>query len=181
MRSDAITKAPLAANISAAVNTSQIFPLNSNLLAPCAISVPASGTLEQYEFEIAASGRLTTNGAYTALITLFAALAVPAANPLTPASWTIIGATTARAVGTTSCPWFYRAHLVADAISKKLQGTFGGMVNNLVDAPAAVTNVLANVNLAAAVDPAIVFAIGITFGTADALNIGQLTYFGLEG
>lgn len=177
-RSTAINRAPIAANAVAQVNTVQLFLNSNNAALPAILPVGASGLVEQNEFEIAGGGYVTTVGAYTVTIGLYAKVVVPAA-PTVAANWTLIGASTARAVGTTSCPWKYRAYLIADAVSGKLQGEFECSINNLFDARAAVTNVVAAVNLASIVEPGLNFAFGVTFNTA-ALNIAKLNYFNLE-
>jgi hypothetical protein len=127
MSTGAIQRAPAAANVNAAIATAQIFPASAPLgsigaAAAAAIAAmlvcPGSGRLEQKPFTIRASGNATTAGAFTVAITLYAAIAQPAAT-LTPGSWTAIATTAAVAIGTTSAPWLLECECVFRIASRK--------------------------------------------------------------
>jgi hypothetical protein len=190
MSSLAIRRAAPANNVVANTGNAQIFGLTSNPLVPVTIGAPGKLVLEAKRFTIRAEGYLTTNGAYTAKASLVAGLSIPAV-PFTIGNWTLLGAGTARAVGTTTCPWWFEANLIYDSVSGKLHGTFQQLVNNLYDASAAIANVVTGINgtnlpvtqpgpvVVQPADPIVYFGIGLTFGTADALNVGNLTNFEL--
>jgi hypothetical protein len=182
MSSAAIQRSLAAGPISAAVATAQIFPvLNaspiSQPLVPCILNCSGSLRLEQKRFKVRASGDLTTAGAFTAFPSLFGALVQPA-NPFTPASWSLLAAGTAAAVGTTSCGWLIEAELLFDSLSGKLQGEFETNVNNIFVAKAAISNPLTAV--IGANEPVMVFAVGLTFSTGSAANSGRLADFCLD-
>ena len=186
MSSTAIQVAPKAAQVSAAILTAQIFPNLSIPTLPAILNVPAGGRLEQQKFKVRASGYATTQAATTTvLLSLFGKPVVPG-TPLTPANWTLLGASTARVVNTTSCPWWIEADLTMDSISGKLGGTFNALINDLYDASAPIANILTGLNATSypvvqgantipAVEPAFAVCVGITFGVnASVGNIGNL-------
>jgi hypothetical protein len=183
--SSTVNKALPANTVNAAVTTSQIFPQLNNALVPAYLAVPGSGRFEQQKFWVRAQGFATSAGNFTVVITLFgfAVLSNNKANPLpanpfTPGSWTVIGASTARAVNTVSRPWTYEAELQFDSTSGVMHGIFEDFINNLYDARAAVTNTLAGVN--GTFEPCIVLAVGITFSSGNVGNIGTLYEFVLD-
>lgn len=175
MSSMSILKARAAGAVNAAVTTSQIFPDAQVAANPTVIAIPGSGVLEGKKFLARASGKATTVGATTTgLATIYGALAVPA-NPFTPGNWTALCSGTARVINTTTCPWYIEAALVFDLTSGKLQGKFQAMTNNLVDADAALGNVLGNI---VAAEPLLYLAVGFTFGVnAAAGNVATLMDF----
>jgi hypothetical protein len=187
MSSLAIKRAAPANPVIAAVTTAQVFALASNSAAACTIGAPGHLAIEGKKFMVRAEGNLQTVGAYTALPTLLAKLATPA-SPLVPGNWTIIGAGTARAVGTAWSPWWIEAELQFDSISGIMHGIFSAETNNLYDARAAISNTitgingtnttLASGNTAVPTEPALVFAVALTFNTGG-LNIGNLYNFEL--
>lgn len=164
---------PLPQN--AVVTTAQLFNRSDIVTRPVVLNLPGSGRTEQKKFQITATGKVTTASATTATITLYTALVEPGTNPLTAASWTVLGATGAVAVGTTTAPFLIEADLVMDSQSGKIQGWFTSLVNNVLGAAAAVTNVLTGATQA--VEPVAVFAVGVTFAAAAAGNIGTLGDF----
>lgn len=170
----------LPTTVSAAVTTVQLFPDNSvsPAVLPLIVTAAASGSLEQREFGIRASGKALTAGNYTLTLGLYAKVVVPA-SPLVAGSWTLLGASSARAINTTTAPFLFTATLISDSVSGLLHGTFGAIINNLVDANAAIT-ALTGVNLAGSTEPAISFCLGATFGTGGA-NVATLTNFYLIG
>lgn len=183
MSSLAIRRAAPANNVVANTGNAQLFALTSNPLVPVTVAAPGKLILEAKRFTVRAEGYLTTNGAYTAKASLVAGLTIPG-TPFTIGNWTLLGAGTARAVGTTTCPWWIEANLICDSISGKLHGVFNQLVNNLYDATAAVANVVTGINgtnlpvgSVQPADPIVYFGVALTFGTADALNVGNLTNF----
>jgi hypothetical protein len=114
--------------------------------------------------------------ATTALATLYASVAFPT-NPTVPASWTAIAVGTAAVINTTTAAWYLEAELLFDSTSGHLVGTFKNGVANVPIAAAALTAVLAGIN--GQNEPALLFAIGITFSAAGA-NVGNLADFSLN-
>lgn len=188
MSTAAIQRAQPASPVSAAINTSQIFPLKASGVSigapapPASAAVlpcPGSSRLEQKRFEVRASGYCKTNGAYTVTPVLYAALVAPTgAASLVPANWTAIATGTATAVSTTSAGWILQAEMLFDSVSGKLQGMFEQNVNNSYVSRAALSAALTGVN--GATEPVLTFAVGLTFNTADASNLGVLADFVLD-
>lgn len=187
MSSSAIRRAAPANPVQAAVATAQVFSLASNNVLACMVSVPGKLVLEAKKFTVRAEGNLVTAGAFTALCSLLGATSPPA-TPLTIGSWTLLGAGTARAVGTTWSPWFIEANLILDSRSGNMQGTFQQLVNNLYDAPAPLANQVTGINGTLGsvtqgatpvppADPIVFFAVALTFSAANAGNAGYLTNF----
>lgn len=189
MSSSAIRRSAPANPATAAVATSQIFALASNPALAATVSAPGASALDGRRFTVRAEGAAFVNvAAYTIKPTLFGALAPPAA-PLVPANWTLLGTGTARAVAAQGwAPWWIEAHLIFDSRSGALQGIFNQMANNLYDIFAAIPNQVTGINgtnspisqagtVVQPANPAVYFAVGLTFGTADGANIGSLTNF----
>jgi hypothetical protein len=181
MKSLAITQGRRASNVAAAVTSVQLFPDAAVSTIPALLTAPSGGgVLDGKPFQVCAAGECTTSGAYNVKVGLYAKLAVPA-SPLLAASWTKIAESTARAVGTTSAPWFIEAQLCMGSVSGKLQGLFRTMINNLVDAEAALSNAISSLTPASlTVEPALNFCVGIDFSTGATTNIGYLKYFAVE-
>lgn len=185
MSSLAIKRAAPANPVNANTGNAQVFSLLSNALVPCTVPVPGKLALEGKQFTVRAEGYALTAGAYTLKATLLAGLVIPA-TPFTATNWTVLGAGTARAIATTYAPWWIEAKCQFDSVSGIMHGAFSQLVNNLYDAYAAlaatVTGIngsnttLASGNTAAPTDPALYFAVALTFGTAG-LNVGNLLNF----
>lgn len=178
-----------AAQTAGAVATAQIFALASSPTIPVTVPVPGKGALDGRRFTVRAEGSAYASTAtYTVKLSLFAALTIPA-TPFTPGNWTLLGAGTARAVAAPGwVPWWIEADLIYDSNGGLMQGTFSQMANNLLDAKAAIANALTgingtNVTVSQAgtpvppADPVAVIAVGITWGTASANNLGNLANF----
>jgi hypothetical protein len=187
MSSIAIRRAAPANPVIAAVNTAQVFSFLANSLIPVNIGAPGKLALEGRQFRVRAEGNAFTNGAYTVKASLLAGLVVPAV-PFTVGNWTLLGAGTARAVANTWAPWWIQADLIFDSTGGAMQGTFQQMVNNLFDASAAIANQVTGINgtnlnvtqgatVVPPADPAVVFGVALTFGTADGANVGNLKNF----
>lgn len=188
MSTSAIQKAPPAAAISAAVATSQIFPTlaSASLFggvaatpAACILPVPGAKRLEGKRFEVRASGICTTAVAtYTVQATLFAAIVPPTgAASLVPANWTAVAVGAATVVAA-SAGWLIEAELLLDSTSGKLIGNFDSNVGGTYVAKAALTAAITGIN--GATEPALAFAVGLTFSTASAGNNATLTDFVLD-
>lgn len=188
MSSLAIRRAAPANPVVAAVNTAQVFSLLSNALVPATVVAPGKLVLEAKSFKLRAEGNYSAAGAYTLKASLLGAVAIPAV-PLTAANWTLLGAGTARAIGAAGFSnWWIEANLIFDSDSGLLNGTFNQMVNNLYDAAAAIANQVTGINgtnvsktqagtVVPQTDPAVYFAVALTFGTANAANVGNLVNF----
>lgn len=190
MSSSAIRHAPPANPVNAASAVAQVFTLASNALQPVTVAAPGKSAIDGRRFTVRAEGRAqVTTAAYTVKASLLAALVAPA-TPLVAANWTLLGAGTARAIATPNVPvpWWLEANLIFDSLGGALQGSFSQLANNLFDAQAALANQVTGINatnlpvtqagtVVQPADPALVFAIALTFGTADAGNIGALNNF----
>lgn len=177
MSTAAIQRARPAASVSAAVATAQIFPDLGTPTLAAVLLCPGSSRLEQKRFEVRASGIVTVAGAFTATLSLYGALVAPAA-PLVAANWTLLGASGATAVATTTAGWEIQAELSFDSVSGKLQGIVESCVNNITVARAAIANQVTAIN--GVTEPVMVFAIGVTFSAANAGNIGKMADFCLD-
>lgn len=159
-----------AANLVGNTTSAQIFPLLVNGLASatlaCLIPVPGSFRLEQRQFIVRASGFVTGGTTTNVTTTLYAG------TSLTPGSNTVLQASTARAVNSTSAPWRIEAKLIFDSVSGKLHGTVEHEINNLFDAPAALTNVVTA--LVGSAEPVFNLCVGITFSASNANNLAGL-------
>jgi hypothetical protein len=181
MSTSSINRATPATSLPSKVNANsvavQVFNRADSVLLPVVLTAPGGGVLEQKKFLVRGSGYCTTAGAYTVVVGLYAGIVAPTLA----APGTLIAVSTARAVGTTSCPWWVEADLIFDSVSGKLQGVQSAMVNNLYDARVALAAVVAGINGAVGSgEPAIYFALGITFNTGNVANIGVCSDFVLD-
>jgi len=181
-----IRKALPANPVNANVTSAQVFALTSNTAAPATVAVPGKLVLEARKFRVRASGNLFTGGTLTALATLLMAKTIPG-TPFTSGNWTVLGAGTARSVANTWSPWWIETDLAFESSGGTMGGVFSQMVNNLYDAPAAISNRLTGLNGTNAVvgttaiaDPVFYLAVAITFGTGNAANLANLSEFVLE-
>lgn len=93
---------------------------------------------------------------------------------------TDIEASTARAVNSTSAPFHIECELVYDATAQKIQGRGWSMVNNLVDAVAAIDNEITSVDGSLDAKPnSMGFVVTGTFSGSDADNQAIVEYFEL--
>jgi len=188
MSSAAIRRAAPANPVTASVNTAQVVAALSNPLIPLTVPVPGKLALEGKRFTVRAEGNALTAGAYTLKATLLAGLIIPAV-PFTATNWTVLGAGTARAIATTWAPWWIEANCIFDSQSGIMAGSFNQMVNNLFDASVALAATVTGINgsnipilqgatTVQPTDPALFFAVALTFGTAG-VNIGNVLNFEL--
>lgn len=175
MSTAAIQRAQPAANIASAVTTAQIFALLSNPLLAAILVIPGSNRLEKKPWNASASGVVTTGTTSNVTPTIYGALVAPG-SPLVAANWTLLGASTAVSVVSTSANWRIQIHeAIFDTLSGNLSGTFLGAVGNASLGAGNLTNVLGSIN--GATEPALVLAVGLTFSVANAGNIGVLADF----
>lgn len=187
MNSSATIRKALPANpVNANTTSAQVFPLISNTAAPATVAVPGKLVVEARKFRVRASGNLFTGGTLTALATLLMAKTIPG-TPLTAGNWTVLGAGTARSVANTWSPWYIESDLIFESNGGTMQGTFSQLINNLWDAPAAISNRLTGLNgtnaivgTTAIAEPVFYLAVALTFGTGNAANLGNLSEFVLE-
>lgn len=178
MSTQAIQRAKPAGQVSAAVATSQIFPDLQIPTLAAVLNCPGSLRLEKKRFEVRASGILTcATAAFTGQVSLYAALVAPAA-PLVAANWTLIAASGAVVIGAATAGFIIQTEMLFDSTSGKLIGHSDTNVNNTYVAKAAILAQLAAIN--GATEPALVFALGATFGTAAPTNVGTLADFALD-
>ena len=179
-----------ATQVSGTGTTSKIFPIaGSNSLA-CFLAAPGTGRLEGGEtFFVRAAGEVYTAGSYTVAVSLYAVNATTWANgtmasQLTPASWTLLyTAGTPVSVANTTALWRLDAQLQGGSLSGVMNGSMGTEINGTVAAPVTLTTALSLATTTPGgmqVEPPIVFAVGLTFGTSNAANVAQLNYFILE-
>ncbi len=188
MSSLAIKRAAPASPVTGAVATAQVVTTLSAPLTPLILPVPGKLALEAKKFRVRAEGNALTAGAYTLNLTLLAALTIPAL-PLVATNWTVLGAGTARAIATTWAPWWIEADCQFDSQSGIMHGVFEQCVNNLYNVRAALAATLTGINGTNApvlqgattvpqTDPALYFALALTFGTGG-LNVGNVANFEL--
>jgi hypothetical protein len=189
MSAGALYQAPPAGPVNANVTTAQLFPNKQVPSSPVVLVVLGTGRLEQRKFTARACGSVTTGTTSTVAATLYMAKVIPG-TPFTAANWTVIGASTARSLASISAPWMIEANLQFESVGGTMQGTFDTCINNLADGAAAITNRISGLNgtgetidqagtEVVAAEPVFVIAVGLTFATANAGNIGTLGDFSL--
>lgn len=137
------------------------------------VVLPSGGQLKNNAFIITAGGRVT--GGTTTNFTISLDYGISA----TISSNTTIEASTARAVNSAAHNWLIEAEVMWDSTSKKLQGRGWAMVANLVDAVAAIDNVVT------AADPeagTVVQGFTLTglFSSGNAGNLAYVDFFQVE-
>ena len=135
--------------------------LNSSTQA-LVLNVPPGGPLEQRPFDVVASGYLNIGTSSTVAIKLYSGTST------TVGSDTLLGSSGAITAFAGKAPWYTKATLIYDSVSGKLQGTIKFMVNNILVAETAVSNVVTGLNNAGGVGGAPVanFVLSVTFATA---------------
>lgn len=167
-------------------------PFTPSSIAPSgAVTLPAPGSarLNGKKFTVRASGDAFVHGvAPTLQVQLLAALP-GGAN-------VVVAQSTAQTLTTNATyPWIIEAEVVGTTASGILHGVFKAAIDNLVNAPAALSNTLTGVNFGASTqqynnttgvvsiagntadEPAINFQIALVFGVSDASNLGTLYDF----
>lgn len=193
MSSAALTRALPSLPVNASVTTAQLFANRQVPSVPTVIGILGSGRLEQRKFTVRASGSATTGTTSNLTATLYIAAAIPA-TPFTAGSWAVLGASTAHSLVSLTAPWMIEAQLEFESIGGTMQGIYNALINNAVDAAAAISNRLTGLNgtsntitqepggaVVVAAEPVFVIGVGLTFSVANAGNVGTLGDFCLDG
>lgn len=159
------------ATLSNISTTFTLFKLSSDSTKPVQVFMPGGGRLDGVRFKVKASGYVTGATTTNATITL------QYGTSATTGSNTTIEASTARAVNSTTRPWFIEAELITDSVVKALIGSGKSMVGNTLDALAALDNAPTSVDPASEGQG---FVVGCTFSSGDAGNTCTLKDFSLE-
>ena len=165
-----IAKAQRAAVLSNISTTETVFPLNSNSAAAAIVYAPGSDRFNGKAFRIRAAGVASTAVSTNLTIQL------QCGTSLTVGSNTDIEASTARAVNSTTASWQIEAIVIPEPGRDVLGGKGWAVVNNLVDAEAALDN-------AATFNPnseGVGFVVTATFSSGDAANTCTMNEFVVE-
>ena len=145
------TLAPLALGVS---TTETLFSLNPNALIPTlgggvAVlrlidqgSVPSAFTTTPVKgIKVRALGSVTTGGTTNITLKLYQVTNAQIAAGIAVTGFTAqaVAASTARAVNSTTAPFYLEAFLQYDPVSNRITGKFEDIINGLFDAPAAST------------------------------------------
>lgn len=190
-----------AFQVSGAGTTAKIFPIPNSVIPAGGTAQPAvmllapgSYRLEGEPFLVKAGGVVYVHGTTPTLAvalyyvnnTTYNSSAFQLAQT-TPASWTLAHTTaTPQSITTaTIVDWAMTATMQGDSQSGVLAGSVTYTIgNNAPTVGAAVTNTLTlNTGVAGgmSIEPPAVFGVGLTFAVSDALNVGQMNYFYIEG
>jgi hypothetical protein len=145
--------------------------LNSSTQA-LVLSIPPNGPLEQEYFDVVASGGLETAQSSTATLKLWSGTSTTTANNK------LLGSSGAITAFNGSCPWVLISSLIFDSVSGKMQGKIQFVVNNVVVAAVAVSNVITGVSNTN--NPVANFVLSVAFGTATAPNTIVVKDFGIN-
>jgi hypothetical protein len=127
------------------------------------LQIPPGGPLEQRPFDVVASGEITTGASSTVNVKLYSGVSA------TVASNTLLGASGAITAFSGKTSWYAKATLIYDSISGKMSGTIKFLVNNVLVAETAISNIITGISNAN--NPVASFVLSVTFGTANAGNI----------
>jgi hypothetical protein len=201
-----VNKAPIAGQqalqMSSNTTSAQIFQLQANSAAlnpalACALYFPSGKKYDSAftntgaALSVRACGYVTTGATLNVTATLYGKQVIPAPGAagstaqITPANWTTLCASTARAVNSASSPWMIEAVVQWDSVSGIMHGKFTAEINNLLDNWAALSSTLTgltdtgNIGQSSQGEPLCWFAVGITMSVANAANIAQLGSFEL--
>ena len=122
------------------------------------VAIEPGGPCEQEEFQLLASGYFNLGTSSTVTLRLYSG------TSLTPGSNTLLKSSGASSAFSGKAPWKLKAILLYDSVSGQLTGTVEFLINNVVVAAAAVTNVVTGVNNAN--NPVLSFVISVQFSTA---------------
>lgn len=132
---------PLPAALVTGTSTSEaMVPNPATPTKPLLVQIPAGTELEQKQFQIKASGYITTGGTTNVTIKLYSG------TSLTPGSNTLLGSSGAIAQNSASAPWFLSGDLIFDSVSGKLTGTIQFFVNGTLVASVAVSNTITGIS-----------------------------------
>lgn len=152
--------------VTATTETVILNPALSSSTQALVLNIPPGSLLEQRPFDVVASGYVSTGTSSTVTIKLYSGTST------TVGSDKLLGTTGAITAFSGMCPWYQKATLVYDSVSGKLGGTVKAVVNNVLVAEVAISNVITGINNAGASAqlPVMSFVLSITFGTANAAN-----------
>ena len=165
-----LARAPRAAVLSNISTTETIFKNNADSSAACIVYAPGSSRFSGKAFRVRAAGVCSTAVSTNVTIQLQSGVST------TVGSNTDIEASTARAVNSTTSSWQIEAIVIPEPGRDVLGGKGWAVVNNLVDAEAALDN-------AASFNPdneALGFVVTVTFSSGDAANTATMNEFVVE-
>lgn len=145
--------------------TTETVILNPSLNSPTAalvLSVPPNGPLEQRPFLVEPSGVIEPGVSSTVTLKLYSGSSTTVGNNV------LLGSSGAITAFTAKTPFWVSAKLIYDSISGRMIGTIKFIVNNVIVAEVAVSNVVTGINNAN--NPVVSFVMSVTFGTANAAN-----------
>lgn len=124
------------------------------------LTIPPGGPCEQEIFEVVASGAINNGTSSTVTVKLYSG------NSLTVGNDTLLGTSGAIAAFAGKSNWFVRVrNLVYDSLSGKMTGTIQFMVNNVLVAEAALSNIVTGISNTT-FNGVVNFVLSFTFGTA---------------
>lgn len=144
-------------------NSEAVVPHPENSSIAFVLPLPGNKGNEQIPINLVASGYVKTTSTTNITSKLLSG------TSLTVGSDTSLGASTATAVNSTSCPWKIKAELIYDSVSGKLTGEIEHFINNSITAKAAVANVVTGISDTA--DPVASFVLSFTSSGADATHL----------
>lgn len=112
----------------------------ANTAVALILTIPPGGPCEQEYFEVSASGILNLGTSSTTTIKLYSG------TSKTAASNTLLGTSGAVTAFSGKSNYWMRARLIYDSVSGEMNGTVGFMVNNVLVADAAVSNVVTGIS-----------------------------------
>ena len=139
---------------------------------PLVLAIPPGGPLEQRPFDVVVSGEITTGASSTVNVKLYSGTSA------TVNSDTLLGASGAITAFNGKTAWYLKATLIYDSISGKMSGTIKFLINNVLVAETAISNVITGINNAN--NPVANFLASITFGTANAANSWTIQDFAVN-
>lgn len=139
-----------------------VVPHPQNAAIAFILSLSPNQGLEQTIWDLAASGFITTKNSTNITCKLYSG------TSLTVGSNTALGASSAQAVNTTTCPWYCKGTFIYDSVSGKLTGSVKFFINNVLTAEAAISNVITGISDVA--NPVCNFVLTFTSSAADATH-----------
>lgn len=135
-----------------------------NLAVALTVALPPDTANEQTVLDLVVSGYIKTTATGTIALGLYAdGLATITAGNLLHKTASAVNQNTATA------PFFFKAQLIYDSVSGKLQGRAGGMINNVLDPEIAFTNVPTGISNTG--NPVATFSFTITSSGADGTHL----------
>jgi hypothetical protein len=165
------SQASLAALIPAVLvlpgTTETVVPNPQNSTIALILPITANQGLEQIPWDLVVSGFITTTNSSNITCKIYSG------TSLTVGSDTAVATSGAIAVNTVSAPFFMRLYVIYDSVSGKLQGSFEGMINNVLVAKTALSNVVTGIKDTN--NPVLSFVVSFTSSAATALLPATIT------